>query len=134
MPVGQTFIDNEYLGLHPPRTSLLILPNSVSELLCLFTSKANTGKGMNGHTTDIARGDAYTVLALFSLARKIKRTGRCGHSDSVRNAYKLLAQGLYDFSKQDRLSCTSTSGKEQTPSFLGKLQDVVLLLAEGDRA
>jgi len=57
MPTEQTFVDDKRLGPHPTRTSLLILPDSVCELLCFFASEADTGKGMNGHTADIAGGD-----------------------------------------------------------------------------
>jgi len=57
VPKGQTFVNDKHLGSHPTGTSLLILPNSVSKLLRFFASQANPGKGMNGHTTDIARGD-----------------------------------------------------------------------------
>jgi hypothetical protein len=62
--MGRTFVDDEHLGPHPTGASLLILPNSVSELFRFLPSEANTRKGMNGHPTDITRGDAYVILAL----------------------------------------------------------------------
>jgi hypothetical protein len=55
--LGRTFINNKDLGPHPTRASLLILPNPIGELLGFFASEANPSKGMNGHTTNIARGD-----------------------------------------------------------------------------
>jgi hypothetical protein len=64
VPTGQTFVDDKHLGPHPTRTSLLVLPDSFSELLRFFASEANAGKGMNGHTTNIAGGDTYVGLAL----------------------------------------------------------------------
>lgn len=53
----QTFVDDERLGPHPTSAGLVILPDSVSELLRFFAPQTNTGKGMDGHTTDVARGD-----------------------------------------------------------------------------
>jgi len=54
----RTFVDDEHLGPHPTTASLLIFPNSFGELFRSFTSQTNTGKGMNRHAADIARGDA----------------------------------------------------------------------------
>jgi len=69
----------------------------------------------------------------YPQTRWVGRTSRCGHSHGVRNGYILPAQGLDDFPKQDRLSRSSAPGVEQTLSFLSKLQDIILFLAEGER-
>lgn len=53
----QTFVDDKRLGPHPAGISLPILPDSFSELLRFLASETNAGKGMNGHTANIAGGD-----------------------------------------------------------------------------
>ena len=53
----RTFINDKHLGPRPTSASLLILPNSISELFRFFASQTNTSKGMNCHTANIARGD-----------------------------------------------------------------------------
>jgi len=57
VPTEQTFVDDKYFCPRPTRTSLLILPNSVSELFRYFASETNASEGMNSHTTDIASGN-----------------------------------------------------------------------------
>lgn len=60
------------------------------------------------------------------------RTGRCCHGHGIGSGDELLAEGLNYFPEQDRLPCSSTSGVEQTLSFLSEFQDVILLFTEGD--
>ena len=70
VPMERTFVDNKHLGPSPTGASFLILPNPVSELLCLLASQADAGKGMNGHTANIARSDTYVGLVLHPRTRK----------------------------------------------------------------
>ncbi|TBU60554.1 hypothetical protein BD310DRAFT_815051, partial [Dichomitus squalens] len=67
-----TFVDDEDLGTQPAGGGFLVLLNSGNEIVHWFCANANTRKGMDGDSPDVACSDTYTKTSSIYQGRMIE--------------------------------------------------------------